>query len=246
VRFLSEINHMTRFSPAFVAGGSLVASAVACGVLSQSVSAERTPALARNAFQTASKLVTTAVTVRERDGRLVTNLGERDFVIEDGHPQALARRVGGTLSVAIAIDTSQSVRGEQLQATRAAVQRSSKPRCDRTTRWRSSLQPRPGHRSWTLDHSPGRAWTPLLRAAARRFDAVFKTLSLFTARSLSAQPSRGRTVRTAPATRRRQFSETAHRHRRVSSIAVIAWTRVPRPASTHTSRQWRRATATAT
>ena len=83
---------MTRFSPAFVAGGSLIASALSCALLSQSVAAEPPPALARNAFQTASRLVTTAATVRERDGRLVTNLSERDFVVqEDGHPQVLAR-----------------------------------------------------------------------------------------------------------------------------------------------------------
>ena len=64
------------------------------------------------------------MTVRERDGRLVTTLGERDLSsTEDGHPQALARFASerAPLSVAIAIDTSQSVRGEQLQATRAAV-----------------------------------------------------------------------------------------------------------------------------
>ena len=81
-------DQMTRFSPAFVAGGSLVASALSCAMLSQSVSAERPPALARNAFQTASKLVTTAVTVREKDGRLVTNLGERDFVVDRRRPSA--------------------------------------------------------------------------------------------------------------------------------------------------------------
>jgi hypothetical protein len=101
------MNHMTRFSSAFVAGGSLVASALSCALLSQSVAAERPPALAGDAFQTASRLVTTAATVREKDGRLVTNLGERDFVVEeDGRPQALARFASERtpLSVAIAID----------------------------------------------------------------------------------------------------------------------------------------------
>jgi Ca-activated chloride channel homolog len=185
------MSDMTRFSPAFVAGGSLVGSALLCAVLSRSVSAERPAALARNAVQTASGLVTTAATVRERDGRLVTNLGERDFVVEeDGHPQALARFASERtpLSVAIAIDTSQSVRGEQLQATRAAVQRfiETALRPDDEVALVSFNHSSQVIASWTLDRTRLRTRLDALTSSGSTalYDAVFKTLSLFTARSL--------------------------------------------------------------
>ena len=45
-----------------------------------------------HAFQTGSKAVTTAVTVRDRSGTLVSSLTEHDFAItEDGRPQKLTR-----------------------------------------------------------------------------------------------------------------------------------------------------------
>lgn len=182
---------MTRFSPTFAAGGSLVASALSCAMLAQSVSAERAPALARKAFQAASRLVTTAATVRDRDGRLVTNLGERDFVVqEDGRPQALARFASERtpLSVAIAIDTSQSVRGEELQATRAAVQRfidtALRPEDEvALVSFNHAVQV---VASWTLDRARLRASLDALTPAGSTalYDAASKTLSLFTARSL--------------------------------------------------------------
>ena len=182
---------MTRCSSAFVAGGSLVASALSCALLSQSVAAERPPALASDAFQTASRLVTTAATVRERDGRLVTNLGERDFVVEeDGRRQALARFTSERtpLSVAIAIDTSDSVRGERLQATRAAVQRfiETALRPDDEVALVSFSHAAQVIASWTLDRIRLRASLDALASGGSTavYDAVLKTLSLFTARSL--------------------------------------------------------------
>ena len=185
------MTHMTRSSRAFVAGGTLVAPALSCVLLSQRVSADRPAALARNAFQTASGLVTTAATVREKDGRLVTNLGERDFVVEeDGHPQALARFTSERtpLSVAIAIDTSESVRGERLQATRAAVQRfiETALRPDDEVALVSFNHAVQVVASWTLDRTRLRASLDALAPSGSTalYDAVFKTLSLFTARSL--------------------------------------------------------------
>jgi VWFA-related protein len=181
---------MTRLSNAFVAGVSLVASALSCAMLSQRVSAERPPALARNAFQTASGLVTIAATVREKDGRLVPNLGERDFVVEeDGHPQPLARFASerAPLSVAIAIDTSESARGEQLQATRAAVQRfiDTALRPDDEVALVSFNHTAQVIASWTVDRTRLRASLDALApgGSTALYDAVFKTLSLFTARS---------------------------------------------------------------
>ena len=182
---------MTRSSRAYVAGGTLVALALSCAMLSQRLSAGHLPDLARNAFQAAPRLVTTAATVREKDGRLVTTLGERDFVVEeDGHAQTLARFTSERtpISVAIAIDTSESVRGERMQATRAAVQRFIEARLRRDDEvalvsFNHAVQVAA---SWTLDRTRLLASLDALAPSGSTalYDAVFKTLSLFTARSL--------------------------------------------------------------
>jgi Ca-activated chloride channel family protein len=75
-------------------------------------------------FRTASELVTTAVTVRDAEGRLVTTLQQSDFIIEeDGVAQPITQftRERVPVSLALALDVSDSMRGQRMADARAAL-----------------------------------------------------------------------------------------------------------------------------
>jgi VWFA-related protein len=77
-------------------------------------------------FTTSVDLVALTVVVTDEHGRAVTNLIERDLVVsEDGHPQTLAQfsNVPPPASIAVALDTSASMRGERFRQARQAVWR---------------------------------------------------------------------------------------------------------------------------
>ena len=144
-----------------------------------------------HAFQTRSGAVTTAVTVRDRNGALVPNLTEHDFAItEDGRPQKLTRFTAERmpLSAAIVIDTSQSLRGEPLQVTRAAVRRfidvSLRP--DDEVALVSFNHVVSVVADWTTDRTRLRSSLDALNptGSTALYDAVFRTIPLFTRRSL--------------------------------------------------------------
>jgi Ca-activated chloride channel homolog len=170
-----------RRSPrAYVTRAALVALALAYAVPADRLA---------GALQTST--VTTAVTVREKNGRLVTNLTEHDFVIkEDGHPQPLTHFTAERtpLGVALVIDTSQSLRGEPIEVTRAAARRffGSSLRPDDEVALVSFNHVVTVAAGWTTERSKLRtaldALTPTGSTAL--YDAVFKTLSLFPQRSL--------------------------------------------------------------
>jgi Ca-activated chloride channel family protein len=102
------------------------------GVLTLLV-ASTTPLLAqridlrdRSAFRAASELVTTAVTVRDAEGRLVTTLEQQDFTIdEDGVPQPITQftKERVPVSLALTLDISDSMRGQRMADARGALAR---------------------------------------------------------------------------------------------------------------------------
>lgn len=185
------MKHMGRSRCARIARGALVALALPCAMLPARVAAERRATLGRDAFQTRSGMVTTAVTVREKDGRLVSNLTEHDFVVkEDGRPQALTRFTSERtpLSVAMVIDISQSVRGEPMEVTRGAARRFMETalRPDDEVALVSFNHVVNVVANWTTDRTRLRAGLDALAPSGSTalYDAVFRTMSLFTTRSL--------------------------------------------------------------
>jgi len=167
-----------------------MALALLFAMLPARLGAER-PTFGREAFQTQPGRVTTAVTVRERNGRLVSNLTKPDFVVqEDGRPQVITSFTSARtpLSVAIVIDTSQSLRGEPMQVTRAAVRRfidvSLRP--DDEVALVSFSHVVSVVANWTTDRTRLRASLDALTptGSTALYDAVFSTIPLFTRRSL--------------------------------------------------------------
>lgn len=78
----------------------------------------------KNNFRAASELVTTAVTVRDGDGRLVTTLGPQDFIVEeDGVPQPITQftKERVPVSLSLTLDISDSMRGQRMSDARAAL-----------------------------------------------------------------------------------------------------------------------------
>lgn len=78
----------------------------------------------RDAFRASSELVTTAVTVRDAEGRLVTNLEQKDFIVEeDGVAQPIAQftRERVPVSLTLALDVSDSMRGQRMVDARSAL-----------------------------------------------------------------------------------------------------------------------------
>jgi Ca-activated chloride channel homolog len=76
-------------------------------------------------FHAATDLITVTATVRDRDGRLITDLDASAFdVHEDGEPRTVAHVTAERipLSVAILLDTSDSMFGERLRDARDAVE----------------------------------------------------------------------------------------------------------------------------
>jgi Ca-activated chloride channel homolog len=88
------------------------------------VLAQRPVDLRDKNFRASSELVTTAVTVRDADGRLVTNLTQADFTVEeDSVPQRITQfskdRV--PVSLSLTIDISDSMRGQRMVDARGAL-----------------------------------------------------------------------------------------------------------------------------
>ena len=78
----------------------------------------------RNTFRAGSELVTTAVTVRDAEGRLITNLEQKDFVVEeDGVPQPITQftKERVPVSLALTLDISDSMRGQRMADARSAL-----------------------------------------------------------------------------------------------------------------------------
>lgn len=80
--------------------------------------------LRNNNFRAASELVTTAVTVRDADGRLVTTLMQSDFTVEeDGIPQPITQFTNQRVpvSLSLTLDISDSMRGQRMADARGAL-----------------------------------------------------------------------------------------------------------------------------
>ncbi|MGE0863433.1 MAG: VWA domain-containing protein [Vicinamibacterales bacterium] len=80
--------------------------------------------LRNNNFRAASELVTTAVTVRDADGRLVTTLKQSDFTVEeDGIPQPISQFTNERVpvSLSLTLDISDSMRGQRMADARGAL-----------------------------------------------------------------------------------------------------------------------------
>jgi Ca-activated chloride channel family protein len=108
-----------------VARWTLSAATVAQGVPVAAASAVLQEARrATRLFRGSAELVPTAVTVRDGAGRVVTGLGQDDFVItESGRPQPITQFTGERVpaSVALVLDVSDSMRGPRMDDARTAV-----------------------------------------------------------------------------------------------------------------------------
>lgn len=75
-------------------------------------------------FRSASELVTTPVSVRDADGRLVTTLNREDFTIEEdgvAQPITLFTKERVPVSLSMAVDISDSMRGRRMSDARGAL-----------------------------------------------------------------------------------------------------------------------------
>ena len=75
-------------------------------------------------FRAASELIATAVTVRDAEGRLVTNLEQADFIVEeDGVAQKITQftKERVPISLSLALDVSDSMRGIRMTDARTAL-----------------------------------------------------------------------------------------------------------------------------
>jgi Ca-activated chloride channel family protein len=103
----------------------LKALAVAAVGLAVSLGADQRPIDLRDKnFRSGSELVTTAVTVRDAEGRLVTTLTQADFIIEeDGVAQPITQftRERVPVSLALTLDISDSMRGQRMVDARGAL-----------------------------------------------------------------------------------------------------------------------------
>ena len=96
----------------------------ACAMLARGAAAQRVDARDQKPFRAASELVTTAVTVRDTDGRLITNLERSDFTVEeDGIPQPITQftKERVPVSLSLTLDISDSMRGQRMADARAAL-----------------------------------------------------------------------------------------------------------------------------
>lgn len=78
----------------------------------------------KNNFRSTSELVTTAVTVRDGEGRLITTLGKDDFTVEeDGVKQPITQftKERVPVSLSLTLDISDSMRGQRMVDARAAL-----------------------------------------------------------------------------------------------------------------------------
>ena len=77
-----------------------------------------------NNFRAGSELIATAVTVRDAEGRLVTNLDKADFIVEeDGVAQPITQftKERVPISLSLALDVSDSMRGIRMTDARTAL-----------------------------------------------------------------------------------------------------------------------------
>ena len=75
-------------------------------------------------FRATAELVSTAVTVRDGEGRLITTLGKGDFTVEeDGVPQPITQftKERVPVSLSLTLDISDSMRGQRMVDARAAL-----------------------------------------------------------------------------------------------------------------------------
>jgi Ca-activated chloride channel family protein len=88
------------------------------------VLAQRPIDLREKGFRAGAELVTTAVTVRDAEGRLVIDLKQSDFIVEeDGVAQPITQftKERVPVSLALALDISDSMRGQRMADARAAL-----------------------------------------------------------------------------------------------------------------------------
>ena len=86
--------------------------------------AQRPIDLREKGFKAGAELVTTAVTVRDAEGRLVIDLKQSDFIVEeDGVVQPITQftKERVPVSLALALDISDSMRGQRMADARAAL-----------------------------------------------------------------------------------------------------------------------------
>ena len=103
---------------------AIAAGAVLVHLLAVPAGARQTIDARSTNFRAASELVTTAVTVRDAEGRLVKTLERQDFAIEeDGVPQpiTLFTKERVPISLSLALDISDSMRGQRMSDARGAL-----------------------------------------------------------------------------------------------------------------------------
>ena len=86
--------------------------------------AQRPIDLREKGFRAGAELVTTAVTVRDAEGRLIINLQQSDFIVEeDGVVQPITQftKERVPVSLALALDVSDSMRGQRMTDARGAL-----------------------------------------------------------------------------------------------------------------------------
>lgn len=102
-----------------------LSNAIAIALLLLVPLAAQQPVDVRNkTFRAGSELVTTAVTVRDAENRLVINLQQSDFIVEeDGVPQPITQftKERVPVSLALALDVSDSMRGQRMADARGAL-----------------------------------------------------------------------------------------------------------------------------
>jgi Ca-activated chloride channel homolog len=94
--------------------------------LSERVDGQRPIDLRDRGFRSGAELVTTPVTVRDSNGRLITTLQKSDFIVEeDGAEQPITQftKERVPVSLALVLDTSDSMRGQRMVDARAALAR---------------------------------------------------------------------------------------------------------------------------
>lgn len=104
--------------------GKVRATAALMVVLAASLEARQIVDARSKNFRSASELVTTAVTVRDGDGRLVKDLEQQHFIVEeDGVPQPITQftKARVPVSLSLTLDISDSMRGQRFADAREAL-----------------------------------------------------------------------------------------------------------------------------
>ena len=103
---------------------AIAAGAVLLAVLALPAGARQMVDARSKNFRASSELVTTAVTVRDGEGRLVTTLDQKDFVIEEdgvAQPITMFTKERVPVSLSLAVDISDSMRGQRMLDARGAL-----------------------------------------------------------------------------------------------------------------------------